>query len=395
MAKKSIGMLIYANPDHYPPTFSAVHLLSEHFDVVLIGRNQDIPDREYPPNVKIHRLGEYTTVGEREKASVWAKVGEYINFVAQAQRLLKEVSLIYAYDAFGYVAAYVCQFLLCLKVPLVYHCHEISEYLPPLASLSGWIHRAERIWIHKAAVTVFPDKDRAAFFRKVTNLEKESLIVPNFPLKDYFKFSEDWNLLAKKRWENVTLFYRGSISDGSAMQESITAASLLDMNVNIKFVGFLTTSNAEKLTSWVEHMKMSTSFSYLGTLPYKDLQAHTLAATIGFALYKNTSFDRVACVTACNKIYEYAACGLPAIVSDFPNYREYLGSEAWVRFADPDDPYSIASAVRDILSDFGNYQAMCLAARQAFEDKYNYESAFSPLLAKIQELINCSKAAKL
>ena len=171
------------------------------------------------------------------------------------------------------------------------------------------------------------------------------------------------------------------------MQEIVTATSLLNKNVNIKFVGFLTAGNAEKLTNWVEHLKMSTHFSYLGTLPYKDLQAPTLLATIGFALYKNISFDRVACVTACNKIYEYAACGVPVIVSNFPNYREYLANETWVRFADPDDPRSIASAVQDILSDFGKYEEMCLAARQAFEQKYNYESAFFPLLAKIQEFV--------
>jgi glycosyltransferase involved in cell wall biosynthesis len=391
MSKKSIGILIYANPDYYPPTINAVHILSEQFDVVLIGRNQDIPDREYPNNVKIYRLGKYTTVREREQASAVAKLWEYINFVDRARHLLKNVSLIYAYDAFGYVAAYGCQIILSQRIPLVYQCHEISEHLAPLSSLSGWIHRAERAWIHKADISIFPDKDRAAFFQKVTNLKKEPLIVPNFPLKDYFKFSEDWNLLINKRWKNSTLFYRGSISDSSAMQESITAASLLDRKVNIIFVGFLTTSNAEKLISWVDRIKMSASFSYLGTLPYQDLQAHTLAATVGFALYKNTHFDRVACVTACNKIYEYAACGLPTIVSDFPNYREYLGSETWVRFADPANPHSIAAAVRDILSNFAKYQDMCLAARKAFEENYNYESTFSPLLLKIKELIKYSE----
>jgi glycosyltransferase involved in cell wall biosynthesis len=195
-------------------------------------------------------------------------------------------------------------------------------------------------------------------------------------------------LVINKRWESITLFYRGSISDASAMQEIVTSASLLNKNVNLKFVGFLTTSNAEKLTSWVEHLNISPHFSYLGTLSYKDLQAPTLLATVGFAVYKNASFDRVACVTACNKIYEYAACGVPVIVSNFPNYQEYLLNESWVRFVDPDDPHSIASAVSDILSDFDKYKEMCLAARQAFEEKYNYESAFSPLLAQIQKLVN-------
>jgi glycosyltransferase involved in cell wall biosynthesis len=387
MSKKNIAMLIYANPDHYPPTVNAVHLLSKHFDIVLIGRQQDPPDREYPSNVKVYRLGQYTTVREREQISAKAKLWEYINFVVEAHKLLKDVSLIYAYDSFAYTAAYFCQLFLPRIVPIVYQNHEISEQLASLSSLTGWIQRAEQTWIHKAAATIFPDKDRATFFQKKTNLKEQPIIVPNFPLKSFFNFPQDCDLLIKKRWESITLFYRGSISDASAMREIVTSASLLNRKLNVKFVGFLNTANHEKLTSWVDHLNMSTHFSYLGILPYKYLQAPTLSATVGFALYKNTSFDRIACVTACNKIYEYAACGLPVIVSNFPNYQEYLAGETWVRFADPDDPHSLASAVQDILSNFGEYQAMCLAARQAFEEKYNYESAFSPLLAKIQELV--------
>ncbi|MBF2004230.1 MAG: glycosyltransferase [Chlorogloeopsis fritschii C42_A2020_084] len=387
MHKKSIGMLIYANPDYYPPTVNAIHLLSNHFDIVLVGRNQDPCDRDYPSNVKVHRLGQYTTITERMQLSSRAKLWEYINFVVQSYHLLKDVSLIYAYDAFAHTAAHLHQLFLTQKVPLVYHNHEISEHLFPLSSFSRWIQRAEQLWVNQAAIAVFPDQDRADFFQKFTHLKKEPIIVPNFPLKSFFEPPKNWSSLIKKRWEEITLFYRGSISDTSAMQDIVTAASLLNKSVKIKFVGFLTASNAEKLQNWVEHLKMSTHFSYLGTLPYKDLQAPTLSATVGFGLYKNTSFDRVACATACNKIYEYAACGVPTIVSNFPTYREYLAKETWIRFADPDDPQSIASAIQDILSDFDKYQAMCLAARKAFEEKYNYESAFYPLLSKIKDLV--------
>lgn len=387
MGKKKLGIIVYANPDYYPPTVNAVYLLSEHFDVVLIGRNHEPPDCEYPSNVTVHRLGQYTSVREREQASPRAKLWEYINFVAQARRLLEDVSLIYAYDAFGYTAAYLCQLVLPQPVPLIYQNHEIGEHLSPLSSLSGWVQRAERAWIHKATAVVFPDKDRSAFFQKATNLKHQPVIVPNFPLKSFFCFQEDWASASQKRWESITLFYRGTISDTSAMREIITSASLLDNNVCVKFVGFLNDTAGKELENWVNHVDMSRNFYYLGTLPYKDLQNHTLLATVGFALYKSTSFDRVACVTACNKIYEYAACGLPVIVSDFPTYREYLCSEPWVRFADPDDPHSIASAVQDILSDFDNYEAMCLASRRAFEEKFNYETVFSPLLSKIKELV--------
>jgi glycosyltransferase involved in cell wall biosynthesis len=389
MNKPKLGMVIYFNPDYYPPTVNAVHLLSEHFDVVLIGRNYDPPNVEYPSNVAVHRLGEYTSIQERMRASPLAKFREYLNFVVQTRRLLKDVSVIYAYDAFAYTAAYLCRLFINKTIPLIYQNHEIEEHLAGFSSLSGWVQRAERAWIHQANLVVFPDRDRATFFQKVTKLKQELIIVPNFPCKSFFTLPEDWVSVIPQRWQSIALFYRGSISDTSAMKEIVIAGCLLKPchnNIYVKFVGFFNAHDRQELQYWIDHLGMTNYFTYLGTLPYKELQNPTLSSTIGFALYKNTSFDRVACAAACNKIYEYAACGLPVIVSDFSTYRAFLGNESWVRFADPDNPYAIASTIQEILSDFDSYQEMCLAARKAFEEKFNYEAVFAPLVANIQQL---------
>jgi glycosyltransferase involved in cell wall biosynthesis len=390
MAQKKIGVVIYANPDYYPPTVNAVRLLSAQFNVVLIGRNHDPIDCEYPENVRVFRLGKYTSLPERMQASATHKLGEYINFIVNARHLLKDVSLIYAYDAFGYIAAYFARLFLNKKISLIYQNHEISEYMEPLNSLTGWIQRAEKNLIHKASIIVFPDRDRADLFQRKMHLNKQPIIVPNFPLNSQSILDKAWISMIDGRWKTMTLFYRGWISDTSSMKEIISATSLLSQliqHINIKFVGFIHDDFYKDLKNWVNYKDISSRFSYLGVLPYKDLQAPTLSSTIGFALYKNTSFDRVACASACNKIYEYAACGLPVIVSNFSTYRDYLSSESWVRFANPDDPHSIALAVWDILSDFERYKAMCLAARSAFEQKFNYESVFSPLLANIENLV--------
>ncbi len=389
--KPKVGMILYMNPDYYPPTVNAAHLLSEQFDVVLIGRNYNFPDGEYPSNVSVHRLGHYSSMQERMSASPLAKFREYLNFVFQARHLLKGVSLIYAYDAYGYTAAYLCQRSLSRAIPLVYQNHELEATLSSLSSLAGWVQRAERAWINQAKLVVFPDRDRANFFQKIAGLKKKPIIVPNFPRKSCFALKDDWASVIQQRWKSVTLFYRGSISETSAMREIVFSASILkrfNRNIQVEFVGFLNETEGRSLTNWVNRSGMSDSFSYLGVLPYKDLQTPTLSATVGFALYKNVSFDRVACASACNKIYEYAACGLPVIVSDFSTYRDYLGGESWVRFADPKDPQAIAFTVQDILRNFEQYREMCLAARQAFEKKFNYESVFSPLILKMKELVN-------
>lgn len=382
-----MGMLLYSNPDYYPPTVNAVHLLSEHFDVVLIGRNQDHPHSEYPSNVIVHRLGRYTSVREREQASARAKLWEYINFVVQARSLLKDVSLIYAYDAFGYTAAYLCRLVLPQPVPLIYQSHEIGEHLSPLSSLSGWVQRAERAWVHKAAIVVFPERERSLFFKKVTNLKQQPIIVPNFPIKSFYNAPEDWENLIYKRFHSIQILLQGAISARNSMLELIESLILLTNSTQLKFIGPIREDEKDLMIKFAAQKNVTARVKYFKPVPYNEIRSHTLIASVGVCLYKKLDFNIQTFVTSSNKIYEYAACGLPVIVSDFPNCREYLSSEPWVRFADPDNPNSIASAVQDIISDFDNYKAMCLASRRAFEKKFNYESAFSPLLLKIKELV--------
>ena len=388
MSKKKIGVLIYANPDSYPPTVNAVHLLAEHFDVVLIGRNQDPPQGEYPSNVKVHRLGEYTSMQERVQASTRAKLWEYINFIAQARRFLQDVSLIYAYDAFAFTAAYLCRRLLHPSVPLIYHNHDLNENLFPLSSLTGWVQKGERNWANEAALVVFPVQERASLFKKVTNLKNTPLIVPNFPRKSFFKASQGWDSLIHSRFNNPQILLQGAISVKNSMFDLIKSLTFTNNAIRLKLIGPIQEEEQHLMRDFAAQNNVNARVEYFEPVPYSEIRSHTWNASIGVCLYKKVSINHQTMATASNKIYEYAACGLPIIISDFPNHRENLASESWVHFADPDNPQSIASAVQKILSDFENYRKMCLAARNAFEQKFNYESAFSPLLSHIEELVD-------
>ncbi len=394
MGKKSIGIMIYFNPDYYPPTINAVHLLSEHFDVVLIGRNHDPANWEYPSNVKVHRLGQYASAREREQVSALNKLWEYINFVVQARRLLKDVSLIYAYDAFAYTAAYLCQLMRVQPIPLIYHNHDLFNRLLPLSSLSGWVQRGERRWVHKANIVVFPSQARALFFQNLTSFKGQLMIVPNFPRKSFFKTYQEFNNIILERFKKNQILLQGTVSVHTSMLELIDSLTFLDNSTELKLIGPIKEKEHDLMIEFAVQKNVFERVKYCMPVPYNKLSSHTWMASVGVCLYKKININHQTMGTASNKIYEYAACGLPIVVSDFPNYREHLKSETWVRFADPEDSHSIASAIQDILNDFGKYQAMCLAARQAFEEKYNYESAFSPLLSKIQDLVSCSEAAK-
>jgi glycosyltransferase involved in cell wall biosynthesis len=108
-------------------------------------------------------------------------------------------------------------------------------------------------------------------------------------------------------------------------------------------------------------------------IPLTMLPARLAGFTIGLALHIPVGVTYSTGGTASNKIYEYAACGLPVLLYDTPHYREHLGWRSWVGFCRLDWE-SFSSAVSCILSKRG---AAKVAARYDFETELNYEHVFA------------------
>jgi glycosyltransferase involved in cell wall biosynthesis len=129
-------------------------------------------------------------------------------------------------------------------------------------------------------------------------------------------------------------------------------------------------------------------------LPHRELAARLLEAAIGLALHKPLDANLIHVATATNKLFEYAACAMPVLVPDLPNFHEFLADEPWVAYADPFDPESLARAVALLLSDPENYTRMSLAARRFFTNRFYYERAFAPALERILALAGPATTAK-
>ena len=380
-----VGMLIYANPDHYPPTVNAVHLLARSCELRIVGRNMGTADRSYPRGVRIERLGSPGSARDRERASAAAKLSEYAGFIVRAATLLSDADVLYAYDAFAFVAACLLQMASSHPPALIYQSHEIEHELPPLSTLRGWVVRLERAWARRADLIVFPDAERAARFARTAALERPPLVVPNYPLRELFAACPDLDKLIPQRLDHPVVLYRGTISGAAAAEEIVRATALLRPPTKTLLVGFPGGFSGNELAQLAEAAGVAQRCSYAGILPYADLQPLTLAAAVGLSLYKGTTFDRAATTTAANKIYEYAACGLPVVVSDLPGYRKVFEHATWIRFANPFDPASIAKAVQALLDDPQEYARACRDARTAFETNLTYEIAFAPVLEWIRE----------
>ena len=125
---------------------------------------------------------------------------------------------------------------------------------------------------------------------------------------------------------------------------------------------------------------------YDGLVPFERLNRETVRAAVGLVLYQAVSTNLEHNVSATNKLYEYAACGLPVVAPDRPGFRAYLGGERWVELADAADPAAVARAIAAVLVDGARYEERARAARRAFEERFNFERVFAPLLARVEEL---------
>lgn len=80
--------------------------------------------------------------------------------------------------------------------------------------------------------------------------------------------------------------------------------------------------------------------------------------------------------SASNKIYEYAALGLPVLLLDNSYWRERMGAYSWCFFTDLSRD-SLVNQLNQMRLGFLEYSAQ---ARSAFADTMNFENHYKQIL---------------
>src|SRR4051812_18830722 len=158
-------VVFYANPDHYPPTFNAVSLLREHFDVRVVCRKSDRETRLWPAGVRLDRVGPSRTSAESMAMSKAEKLREFMAFVWAVRRALTEQdpALVLAYEPHAFTAVSLAG----ARAPIVYQRHEVEE-LDRLdrRTLGGLVSHYALRKSREAALLVFPEAHRAAYYQR-------------------------------------------------------------------------------------------------------------------------------------------------------------------------------------------------------------------------------------
>ena len=273
--------------------------------------------------------------------------------------------------------------------PVLYDVH---EHYPNAIMSKGWLPFPFR-WLVKAAFAfmepLFVSCLSAVIYttplvgERYARLKVKSVRVENYPLLEMFEGVQLADLA--KREEG--LVYLGGLTRIRGILELIEGFSLLREKfpeLRLYLIGKPDPmSFGQQMEQLCERLEVAKKV-LIQSVPYEEIRSHLTRFCIGIATYLPYP-NHMSCLP--NKLFEYMACGLPVIASDFPLYREVVEDATCGKLVDPSQPVEIARAIEGILKDSKGWGEMSRNGYQAFRIKYNWTNEAERLLTVYEELL--------
>lgn len=387
---KHIVIAIYTHPELYPPTVAAIMQLAEISDQVdVVTRNMLVSKWDYPENVNINYVNKEQFTGfEIEKIGFRAKIAHFYNFVKTIKSLVltRNSDVLLVNDAIPLFASYLIRNTLRKKkVIWWYHNHDVVDMKRAgTLSIMGMAARFEKRSFQFLDVFSLPAKERLQYFPKLKS-NQEPVILPNYPLEDFYSKAEN-----QKQNEDSTikLVFQGSIGSGHGLEEIIGVLhhAINGKKVELHLVGKVRESYLKSIEALVEKHDVHDHFTYHGMKSFAELPFYLSQFDIGLAIHKPYNVTYSTGGTASNKIYEYAASGMPIILFDNAHYRAYLEDFEWTFFTDltKDSLLHVMAVIDREISKFSK------GASKDFHERFNFETVFQeqmlPVLVQLKRI---------
>ena len=378
-SNNSALVAIYAHPEAYPPTLNALGAMADKLEEIAVLHRPIMESNwSYPPNVYLVPSGAAMHVREQEQLPLLQKVKLFGTFVRDLRRLIvrQRPGLVLIYDALALFA-----YSLVRKTPLPkhktwYHNHDVLFVPQGRLSLNWFAGRAEKRAFSGLDFFSLPANERTKFF-PMERLKGRYFFLPNLPSVNQFRNISP----ACPPDDEFRLIYQGHVYAGHGFEEIIR---LMPFEINGKkvklfLVGWITEEYRAEIARLAAKQGASASVEITGVVPYRQLAELTPTCHAGLAIFNFDNPMAATAGTASNKIYEYAACGLPVLYYDDAHFRQHLGSYSW---AVPTDlsPDSLRNALKKIA---GNWQPLSHHAREDFQQELNFEAVFQPIFHQI------------
>jgi glycosyltransferase involved in cell wall biosynthesis len=248
----------------------------------------------------------------------------------------------------------------------------------------GWFSaRYEFTALKKVKMFSLPTNDRLIYYPNL-NSKTKYFELPNYPSQRvYGKTNINANL---QNNDTIKIIYQGTIGWGHSIEEIIKLLKekINDKSLTLTLKGKVKNDYKETIEQLADSYGVKDKINWVGIGAYKDVQKITYEHHLGIAIH----LGDIPQGTASNKIYEYAACGLPALVYDNEQFRKHLNKYSWAVFTDG----SVNSLKNAITYCDSNYQELSKCAKSDFVSFFLFETNFE--MIKNYLLENISKKTK-
>lgn len=247
-----------------------------------------------------------------------------------------------------------------------------KEWIPSvfIRSIISKLYRSVEIaftYFYSGVIAVNEDiNDKFSF-------KKRKVIIRNYPILSDF---ESKGVAEVDKNYHSILIYAGGLSRIRGIKELIQSMKKID--ARLWLLGPWETRAYQKEC---EQLDAYSKCDYFGSLPFGKHYAYLLAADIGLI---NFYPERNHTDSLPNKIFEYMACGLPMVISDFEYWRKSFNENAL--FADPLNPEAIAEKVNLLLNDKDLLVRMGTRGKDLVLNNYSWEEESKKLLNFYNEL---------
>lgn len=374
---KSILITLYSHPGYYPPTLNLIRCTASRFDeVTILSRNFLQADWKFPANVKVIEVGPLMSIRESEQLPLHQKIYYFIQYSLALGRELsaKSYKWLVLCDPIPTLSFRILRPFLSKGTKVWYHNHDVSELKAHRLFSIGWFaYFSEKSIFGKLNLFTLPANERKVYF-PIHKLRGKYAFLPNYPsFLHYSQYSR-----AQEFTKPIRILFQGSIGPGHGFEEILrTIAIHKEIKAwKLVMVGKGEDDYLNQLNSLINDLGIADSFEWNGFVPYMDLPYITVSCQIGIGIYTGMDVMNQTVGTASNKIYEYAAMGLPVLVHDSPYWRNLLGKFDWCFFTDLSQE-SLTQTIHQITLDYSRYSQ---SAQSSFQNHLNFEKYFEQIL---------------
>jgi glycosyltransferase involved in cell wall biosynthesis len=379
MRARTVVYVQYTDPAVYPPVQHSASILAENgWQVIVLGiAVPDVARLEFPehPRIQVHLAKPSPTNGWRQKI-------HYLRFNAWAfgQVLRRRAGWVYASDVLtaplGWAASCVP------GVRVVYHEHD-SPGRGPHSSFMRRLLGFRRALLKRAAVVVAPNDERGRAIAESAGQAIPLVCVWNCPRRH-----EAASAIQRAPTRETWVVYQGSIVPARVPRTVIEALALAGGCVKLRVIGYETAGHIgyiQELRDLAASLGVQSAIEFIPTVPRNELLQWTDRSQIGLSLMplQTDQINERWMRGASNKSFEYLARGVPVLVSALPEWKATFVDTGFGLACRPDDPQSIAEALRWFHDHSDEARQMGDRGRERILNDWNYEQQFAAVLERM------------